>query len=56
MEEKKKETKIRTSITIDPEVLNKARKHCEEQNSSVSAFIEAAVSAALEKTPSPVGA
>lgn len=42
MEEKQnnKESKTRTSITIDPSVLNAARKHCENANVSVSSFIE----------------
>lgn len=42
MEEKQnnKESKTRTSITIDPSVLNAARKHCEGSNISVSSFIE----------------
>jgi hypothetical protein len=42
MEEKQnnKESKTRTSITIDPSVLNAARKHCESSNISVSSFIE----------------
>lgn len=43
----KKEAKTRTSITIDPAVLEAARKHCEAANISVSAFIETAVSEAL---------
>ena len=48
MEEKtKKEAKTRTSITIDPAVLDAARKHCEAANISVSSFIETAVSEAL---------
>lgn len=40
MEETKKEAKTRTSITIDPAVLNAARKHCEQNNLSVSSLIE----------------
>jgi len=39
----KREAKTRTSITIDPKILDAARKHCEAANISVSAFIEAAV-------------
>lgn len=39
----KKEAKTRTSITIDPAVLDAARKHCEAANISVSSFIETAV-------------
>lgn len=49
MEEKqKKEAKTRTSITIDPAVLDAARKHCEALNISVSSFIESAVVAVLQ--------
>lgn len=51
MEKIKKEAKTRTSITIDPAVLDATRKHCEQANISVSAFIEDAVRAALP----PVG-
>lgn len=47
MEKGKKEAKTRTSITIAPEVLDSARKHCEATNISVSSFIEAAVRSAL---------
>ncbi len=51
MEEKtKKEAKTRTSITIDPAVLDAARKHCEAANISVSAFIEASVRTSLGPT------
>lgn len=42
-ENQKKEAKTRTSITIDPAVLEAARKHCDASNISVSSFIEAAV-------------
>ena len=56
MEEKqKREAKTRTSITIDPTVLEGARKHCEASNISVSAFIESAVRSALTSgTVTPV--
>lgn len=47
-ENQKKEAKTRTSITIDPGVLDAARKHCEAANISVSSFIEASVAAALK--------
>lgn len=48
MEEKqKKEAKTRTSITIDPAVLDAARKHCEGLNISVSSFVELAVAEKL---------
>lgn len=47
MENQKKEAKVRTSITIDPAVLDAARKHCEANNISVSAFIETSVASAL---------
>lgn len=46
-EKQKKEAKTRTSITIDPEVLDAARKHCEAANVSVSSLIEDAVKAKL---------
>jgi hypothetical protein len=53
----KKEAKTRTSITIDPAVLDALRKHCESANVSVSSFIENCVSASLalvpDTTPSP---
>ncbi len=45
--ETKTQAKTRTSITIDPTVLDAARKHCEAANISVSSFIETAVGAAL---------
>jgi hypothetical protein len=52
MEEKqKKEAKTRTSITIDPTVLETLKKHCESVNVSVSAFIESAVVSALQTAP-----
>lgn len=47
-ENQKKEAKTRTSITIDPAVLDGARKHCDAANISVSSFIEAAVKHALD--------
>ena len=46
-ENQKKEAKTRTSITIDPAVLDAARKHCEAANISVSSFIEESVRSAL---------
>lgn len=46
-EKQKKEAKTRTSITIDPAVLDAARKHCEAANISVSSLIEEAVKAKL---------
>ena len=39
----KKEAKIRTSITIDPAVLNDVRKVCEAASRSVSSCIEDAL-------------
>lgn len=39
----KKEAKIRTSITIDPAVLNDVRKVCENASRSVSSYIEDAL-------------
>lgn len=49
MEEKqKKDAKTRTSITIDPAVLDAARKHCEVENISVSSYIEQCVAVALD--------
>jgi len=39
----KKEAKIRTSITIDPAVLNDVRKVCEAASRSVSSYIEDAL-------------
>lgn len=50
-ENQKKEAKTRTSITIDPKVLDSLRKHCAASNISVSSFIEEAVSMALGLTP-----
>lgn len=41
--ELKKEAKIRTSITIDPAVLNQVRKVCEGASRSVSSYIEDAL-------------
>jgi hypothetical protein len=49
--EEKKEAKVRTSITIDPDVLKAAREHCEAARVSVSSFIEDALRA---KLPMPV--
>lgn len=46
-EKNKKEAKTRTSITIDPAVLDAARKHAEAAGVSVSALIEKAVVAEL---------
>lgn len=46
-ENQKKEAKTRTSITIDPKVLDALRKHCEAANISASSFIEDAVQASL---------
>ncbi|HEY8540858.1 MAG TPA: hypothetical protein VIL29_00635 [Pseudothermotoga sp.] len=52
MEEKqKKEAKTRTSITIDPSVLEAARRHCEAERISVSSFIETCVQNALGPQP-----
>lgn len=53
-ENQKKEAKTRTSITIDPAVLDAARKHCEAANISVSSFIEACVAKELGVTSQPV--
>lgn len=39
----KKEAKVRTSITIDPAVLDAVRKLCENSARSVSSFIEEAL-------------
>lgn len=50
MEKQKKEAKTRTSITIAPAVLEAVRKHCEDANISVSAFIETTVLHALTPT------
>jgi len=51
MEEKqKKEAKTRTSITIDPAVLDALRKHCEAANISASSFIETSVMVSLGMT------
>lgn len=46
----KKEAKMRTSITISPEVLEKLRKVCETGGVSVSSYIEKAVTAAMSAT------
>jgi len=43
----KKETKVRTSITVDPDVLTAVRTHCEKQSVSVSAYIEGVVASSL---------
>ena len=43
----KKITKVRTSITIAPEVLEAARKQAETTNVSVSNLIETALKTAL---------
>ncbi|NBU69893.1 MAG: ribbon-helix-helix protein, CopG family [Bacteroidetes bacterium] len=46
----KKDYKVRTSITIDPEVLDAVRKVCIDEARSVSSFIEEA----LKKKLSPL--
>lgn len=46
-ENQKKEAKTRTSITINPAVLDATRKYCELNNISVSSFIEAKLAEAL---------
>jgi hypothetical protein len=43
----KKEAKIRTSITINPELLESVRKLCAESDRSVSSFIEEALNEKL---------
>jgi hypothetical protein len=43
----KKEAKVRTSITINPEVLDNVRKFCEDKGRSVSSFIEEVLQASL---------
>jgi len=48
MAREKKEPKIRTSITMDPVLLNRLRAYCEAQDISVSSFIERTVARALE--------
>ena len=45
----KKESKVRTSITIDPLVLDTARKVCEEKGKSVSSYIEEALMEKFER-------
>lgn len=39
----KKDSKVRTSITIDPEVLDAVRRVCAEGARSVSSYIEEAL-------------
>lgn len=43
----KKESKVRTSITVSPTVLEAVRKLCESKSISVSSFIEGALVNAL---------
>ena len=50
----KKEAKVRTSITIDPAVLDAARKLCENSSRSVSSFIEEALNEKLAREESSV--
>ena len=45
----KKEAKVRTSITIDPAVLDLVRKLCENSGRSVSSFIEEALNDKLAR-------
>lgn len=45
----KKEIKVRTSITIDPLVLDTARKVCENKSRSVSSFIEEALAEKFDR-------
>ena len=49
----KKETKLRTSITLAPGLLAKLRSHCTMTDISVSQFIEDCVAEKLEYTPEP---
>ncbi|NJL53685.1 hypothetical protein HC928_00060 [bacterium] len=52
VEKDKKEAKVRTSITISPDVLAKLRTHCESKGVSVSSFIEKSVIAGLSAADS----
>lgn len=45
----KKEAKIRTSITIDPAVLNQVRGVCESASRSVSSYIEDALKEKMDR-------
>lgn len=45
----KKEAKVRTSITIDPAVLDTVRRLCENNTRSVSSFIEEALNEKLSR-------
>lgn len=47
--EKKKETKVRTSITVSPDVLSAVKSFCESKSISVSSFIEEALQKRLDE-------
>lgn len=47
----KKDVKVRTSITISPEVLEQVRRVCERGAVSVSSFMEEAVVAHMQQHP-----
>lgn len=48
MTDNEKDKKARTSITIDKNVLERAKELCDKMDMSFSAFVEAAVSAKNE--------
>jgi len=50
----KKEIKVRTSITVDPDVLTAVRVHCANSSLSVSSYIEDVLTKALPPSAFPV--
>jgi len=54
--ETKKEAKVRTSITINPDVLDRVRQVCEDKARSVSSFIEESLQEKLAKSDTGSGA